>query len=593
MLAAMLWPMLQVVFLLIALTFIFGILDERIAIGSRPLVLGVVFGCFGILNIMFRVELAPGIIIDLRNPLVIVAGLFGGGWAAFISAACIAAYRLLVVGGVGAMSAMGGIFTVALMTDFVRQRMQQPKTIGVFIVLAWLSGGISAFWASLSLDATQLQLFLESFIPVALILYPLLTVVLGLLLLQESERVQMKRLLQANEIRYRAIFDTTYQFTGLLGTDGEVIEMNRTALEFENVSQADVVGKPFWQTSSWRSEVAQNRLQDAIKKAAGGQFVRYREQMIAPDETTVISDFSLKPIRDDAGQVTMLLAEGRDITREINTERENMALILEQERTQMLKQFIQDSSHHLRTPVTILQMSNHLMKGTIEEAIEQVKGLEAALKADDSNNANQQASTLRGFVLNCAKRAGRFDRALTNLSTLIEQLLALSGLDDMDEIPPQYAILCDVLQDVIDDFKPLAASKAITLSFNSPPTSTSISLNQANMRLALQNIIENALRYTREHGHVTVSYSEAEGQAHIQVVDNGIGIPPNVQHRIFERFFRADNAMSFDSNGTGLGLAIADKIIKQAAGTITYTSALDLGTTATITLPLQQTMPEQ
>ncbi|WP_103028026.1 PAS domain S-box protein [Salinibacter altiplanensis] len=122
--------------------------------------------------------------------------------------------------------------------------------------------------------------------------------------------------------RYAAIFNQTYQFTGLLTPDGTLVEVNDTALDFGGLAREDVLGKPFWKTHWWQTDPdAKKKLREAIERAAGGEFVRYEAEVQGTEETRTI-DFSLRPITDADGAVTMLIPEGRDITERKRQERQ-------------------------------------------------------------------------------------------------------------------------------------------------------------------------------------------------------------------------------------------------------------------------------
>ncbi|MGQ4646837.1 PAS domain S-box protein [Lyngbya aestuarii] len=131
----------------------------------------------------------------------------------------------------------------------------------------------------------------------------------------DTYRWETQQRLIENERRFRAIFDQTYQFIGLLHTDGTLIEANRTALEFGGVTSADVVGKPFWEAPWWTlSATTQQQLKKAVAKAAQGEFVRYEVVVRGARDTVATIDFSLKPITDTSGNVILLIPEGRDIS---------------------------------------------------------------------------------------------------------------------------------------------------------------------------------------------------------------------------------------------------------------------------------------
>ena len=134
----------------------------------------------------------------------------------------------------------------------------------------------------------------------------------------EKERAELQRTVEAlreKERRYRAILDHTYQFIGLMTPDGTLIEANKTALAFSGIKESDVSEKPFWDTPWWtHSKELQERLREAVRTAAGGEFVRFEATHPAADGALRYIDFSLSPVKDETGKVVLLIPEGRDIT---------------------------------------------------------------------------------------------------------------------------------------------------------------------------------------------------------------------------------------------------------------------------------------
>ena len=130
-----------------------------------------------------------------------------------------------------------------------------------------------------------------------------------------TERVKAEAERRERELRFRAIFDSTYQYIGLLSPDGAVLEANRTALVSAGIRLEAVQGKPFWECVWWAHNPAlQALLRQGIERAAGGEFVRFEATHPLADGTLATIDFSLTPIRDDAGLVVLLVPEGRDVT---------------------------------------------------------------------------------------------------------------------------------------------------------------------------------------------------------------------------------------------------------------------------------------
>lgn len=131
----------------------------------------------------------------------------------------------------------------------------------------------------------------------------------------DEERQQALQALQESDRRFHAIFNQTFQFTGLLSRDGILLEANQTSLNFLGLQLEEVINCPFWELFCWTiSPETQQQLQDAIAQAQTGEFVRYEVDIWGANHQVITLDFSLRPIRDETGEVVLLLPEGRDIT---------------------------------------------------------------------------------------------------------------------------------------------------------------------------------------------------------------------------------------------------------------------------------------
>lgn len=119
---------------------------------------------------------------------------------------------------------------------------------------------------------------------------------------------------------FRLIFDNTYQFIALLDPRGRALEVNQTALAFAGVTLDEVVGQPAWETP-WFPKETRPAWQEAVARAAQGEFVRYEMDILGSGAQVMTIDFSLRPVKDQAGEVTHLIAEGRDITERKKVER--------------------------------------------------------------------------------------------------------------------------------------------------------------------------------------------------------------------------------------------------------------------------------
>lgn len=145
-----------------------------------------------------------------------------------------------------------------------------------------------------------------------------------------SARKQAEEMLRDRERLFRAIFDQSFQFIGLLKPDGTVLEANQTALAAAGLRSEEIIGAPFSETLWWQiSPETKQQIREAIVSAAAGEVVRYEVDVLVADGAVATVDFSIKPIKDHTGKVLMLIPEGRDISDRKALERE---LVLRQSR---------------------------------------------------------------------------------------------------------------------------------------------------------------------------------------------------------------------------------------------------------------------
>jgi PAS domain S-box-containing protein len=143
--------------------------------------------------------------------------------------------------------------------------------------------------------------------------------------IEELQRTQ--NALLKSEQKFRAIFDQTFELMGLLTPEGILIEANRTALDFCGIEEAQVIGKPYWEGPWWSwSPELQEKVRRAVADAAAGELVRFETRYRNARGETYYIDFSLKPLMDDQGRVTMLIPEGRDISERKAAETEHLRL---------------------------------------------------------------------------------------------------------------------------------------------------------------------------------------------------------------------------------------------------------------------------
>ena len=178
---------------------------------------------------------------------------------------------------------------------------------------------------------------------------------------------------------------------------------------------------------------------------------------------------------------------------------------------------------------------------------------------------------------------GHIRKEAQRLVTLIGDIIRLSQLDEGDEMPRETVDLLTLSQEAADDLKTAAAEKHIAIAVEGG--SETIGGVRRLLYEVIYNLCDNAIKYNVEGGSVTMSVGERDGKVFVSVADTGIGIAPEHQSRIFERFYRVDKSHSKASGGTGLGLSIVKHAVQYHHGTVELHSEEGKGTTICILLP--------
>ena len=139
---------------------------------------------------------------------------------------------------------------------------------------------------------------------------------------------------------------------------------------------------------------------------------------------------------------------------------------------------------------------------------------------------------------------------------------------------------------VLDHVATLVREKGHTLVIDAPATLPDVALDRQLCRQALLNLVSNAIKYTPPGGRIDVRITHDGDVLRWSIRDSGIGIPKAARHRLFERFYRAENAVTLDTEGTGLGLYLVRLIVERFGGTIACESEEGQGTRFHVTLPI-------
>lgn len=229
--------------------------------------------------------------------------------------------------------------------------------------------------------------------------------------------------------------------------------------------------------------------------------------------------------------------------------------ITEMQRVDSLRrEFSANVSHELKTPITSIS--------GFAEIIE-----------------NGMAATPE----DCRMFAGRIVKESSRLLSLVEDIIHLSRLDEHTTMEMNPCQLGEIVEENLQYLRPIATRQQVTLSQQG--SAPLILGNRSILSELVQNLCENAIKYNRPNGTVTVKLSRDGDYALMRVVDTGIGIAPEHLERVFQRFYRVDKSRSKQTGGTGLGLSIAKHITEQHGGEISIESVLGVGTELIIRIP--------
>lgn len=319
--------------------------------------------------------------------------------------------------------------------------------------------------------------------------------------------------------------------------DSEILVLNPSAEKILNVKREKILGKPSGILSGYPNLKI---LTQFIKKNTKRPISREELIFQKPERVFQITVISVARDQD--------LVVLHDVTRE---------KIIEQMKTE----FVSLTAHQLRTPLSAIKWTlRMILDGDLGKVVRTQKDF-----LQKTYQSNERMIELINNLLNVARiEEGRF-------------LYKLS-----------FVQIEDMVRSVINSYLRKAKERKISLKFiKEKKKFPKIKVDAEKLSLAIQNLVDNAIRYTPSGGRVTVALKSDKKEVECSVEDSGIGIPKGQQNRVFSKFFRGANAMRTETEGSGLGLFIAKNVIEAHGGKIWFESEENKGTTFYFILPLK------
>lgn len=390
-------------------------------------------------------------------------------------------------------------------------------------------------------------------------------------LAQIRERKRNEEALRQSEQKYRSVVDTVKEVIFQTDVAGLWTFLNPAWTEITGFTIAESIGTNFFDyIHPDDRQLSFERLQPLIEYQE--EDCRYEIRYLTKHGGFRWVEAFVQVILNAEGKITGTSGTLHDITERKQAEAEiRKALEIEKELSDLKSRFVTMASHEFRTPLTTILSSTELLKNYSHKLGEEKK----------------------------CTHFGRIQTSVQHMTELLNDVLLIGQADagklEFNPAPVDLAQLCLSL---VEELQLTASSQYFQTTARCPiifrdrtqltrqaPQDLPL-LDEKLLRHILSNLLSNAIKYSPKGGTVWFEFTSTDTEAIFQITDEGIGIPPEDQKRLFESFHRASNVGQIP--GTGLGLAIVKKSVDLHEGKIEVNSAVGKGSTFTVTLPLQQ-----
>lgn len=344
------------------------------------------------------------------------------------------------------------------------------------------------------------------------------------------------------ESRFENLIECANDVIFTLDTENQFVELNSKFEEVFGYKRKD------WEGRSFYDLIVGGQKDEAIKfywETLKGGRPRFELDAFREDGQIISLSLASAPINDSEGEVAGVMIIARDISESKKIE-------------ELQNKFIAHVSHELRTPMTAMREFISLL----------LDGIPGAINGEQKDYL------------------GRIESNIDRLTRIIENLLLLSQADE-ERLTPQkkFIDIKDLILQVRDDFKVAVGRKSLQLGVAVPEKLPRVYADPDKIIQVITNLVGNSLKFTPAGGAIKIGVQVKKDMLEVWVQDTGVGIAPEDQDKIFDRFQQIRNGHKFGRKGTGLGLAISREIIRLHRGEIRVESKPGLGSRFIFALP--------
>ncbi len=547
----------QNIALLVALTVVHQFVLRRWQPSSPvyAMLSGLLFGMLGIIGMMTPITLTPGVFYDSRSIMLSTAGMFGGPIAGLISATMCTIYRI----SLGGMGMWVGIGTIAEATVlgvamyYLRRRNADVMRMFPLWVFGMLVHVIMLLLQMLLPARESYLVFHQIALPV-LLLFPLGTVLVARLFLEQEERLAMLHRLADSEERYRSMFENTHAVMLLVDPDSAlVVDANPAATSYYGYDRMAMRGMQVGDINILPREQLRREMDSARRDGRHHFHFRHR---LADGQVRDVEVFSGPVFTDNR---TLLLSIVHDITARRQMEGELIGALDRAERADRLKdQFIANMSHEIRTPLNIIIGYTGLLDDVIDP---------------NRRDLSEQMTT-------------SITQAGNRLMRTVDLVLSFSSVSAGAYQPVlKRTDVCMLAEYSCRQFEQLAAQSGLTLTYVANVAIPHVVCDRYTIEQAIANLLDNAIKFTRVGG-VTVEVTWRESFVVIAVEDTGIGISDEYMPQIFEAFSQEHTGYTRPYEGIGLGLSLVKLYAEMNGGSVQVQSRHGEGSRFELWLPM-------